>query len=215
VVSYNLFWWNAFQQTPSKSESIVYNIQYTLRPDTIGMQECNSAGTIQSKTTYQPASQWNDNNGVSVRPGALTALSSGSRNLNARGRWGNRYVNWAKLRHQSSGRSFWHFNTHWCCCNGNGYTCDADTRYRGAQNMLQAIQQTAGSEPVVITGDFNAGQGERSIQLFLNSGFRLAQWNYVDAVFYSSAHWTKINSSTGSAAGSDHPPVIANLQLNR
>lgn len=81
--------------------------------------------------------------------------------------------------------------------------------------MVLAIQQTAGSEPAVITGDFNAGQGERGIQRLLGAGFAIAQWNWVDAVMYSTAHWTKISSSTGDSAGSDHPPVIADLQLNR
>lgn len=106
MVSYNLYWWNAFGQNPSASNGIVYNIQYTLSPDTIGMQECNDAGQIQSRTTYQPASQWGDNNGVSVKPGVFTVLSSGRRNLNARGQWGDRYVTWVKLQHRSSGRSF-------------------------------------------------------------------------------------------------------------
>ena len=42
-----------------------------------------------------------------------------------------------------------------CLCQGN-----EDVRYRGAQNMLKAIQEKAGDEPVVITGDFNANMNE-------------------------------------------------------
>lgn len=186
-----------------------------LVPDTVGLQECGSTSILQSRSGYQPASQWGDSNGVAVKPGVFTVLSSGSRNLNARGRWGDRYVTWARLQHRSSGRTFWHFNSHWCCCSASGYTCDGNTRYTGASNMLQAIQQNAGSEPVVITADFNAPQNEQSIQLFLRNGFTVAQWNWVDAVMYSTAHWTKISSSTGSPEGSDHSPVIADLRLNR
>ena len=51
------------------------------------------------------------------------------------------------------------------CCQGN-----EDVRYRGAQNMLKAIQENAGDEPVVITGDFNANMNETPGCLDLPSG---------------------------------------------
>lgn len=79
--------------------------------------------------------------------------------------------------------------------------------------MLQVIQDNAGNNPVVITGDFNAGESEPGIQLFLQNGFTLADKHWVDFVFYSTAHWSKVSSSIGSAAGSDHRPVIVDLQL--
>lgn len=209
-MSYNLYWWNAFGQEPWKSDGIVANIKDTLRPDTIGMQECDDPGVIQARAGgYYPVSQFAGGQGVSVKPGLFTVEASGSRDLQATGYWGPRFVTWVKLRHSSSGRSFWHFNTHWCVQN-----CGADKRAVGANNMLQAIRDNAGiNEPVVITGDFNAGQGEPGIQLFLQNGFALADWHWVDAVFYSTAHWSKVSSSIGNAAGSDHRPVIADLQL--
>jgi len=45
-----------------------------------------------------------------------------------------------------------------------------DVRYRGAQNMLKTIQENAGDEPVVITGDFNANMNETPGCLDLPSG---------------------------------------------
>ena len=51
-----------------------------------------------------------------------------------------------------------------------------EVRYRGAQNMLKAIQENAGDQPVVITGDFNAnmnetpGDGDRANQRMIMGG---------------------------------------------
>jgi len=210
VVSYNLYWWNAFQQNSWKSQGIVDNIRDNLRPDTLGMQECEDPSQIQSRAGgYYAASPFAGGQGVSVKPGVFSVEASGSRDLQATGYWGPRYVTWAKLRHSASGRSFWHFNTHWCVSD-----CDQWKRFGGAQNMVSTIQQMAGGEPVVVTGDFNAGQSEPGIQHFLQNGFAIAEWSWVDSVFYSTAHWTKVGNYVGDAAGSDHSPIVADLRLN-
>jgi len=217
VVSYNLFWWNAFQQNPSKGSDIIANIK-GMQADVLGLQECNNAGSVTSRTgnMYNAVSSFSDNQGVMTKPGVFSVLSQGSRDLQARGKWGNRYVNWVKLRHLSSGRSFWVFNTHWCVASGNGYTCNGGVRQAGAKNMLRAIREVAGTtSPVVITGDFNAGMGEPGIQEFLRNGFALARNSGVDAIFYSQSHWSVAAARTGSASGSDHSPVIVDLQLTR
>jgi len=216
-VSYNLFWWNAFDQNPQKSDGIVANIK-NMQADSIGLQECNRPGDITYRTSnmYNAVSPFKDNQGVMVKPGMFTVEGQGSSNLQARGKWGDRYVTWVKLRHASSGRSFFHFNTHWCVHSGNGYTCDSGVRHRGAKNMVQAIRQVAGtSSPVVITGDFNAGMGEPGVQELLRSGFALARNSGVDAIFYSQGHWSVVRASVGAAAGSDHSPVIVELQFAR
>merc|ERR1712051_1125578 len=69
VVSYNLYWWNAFDQEPWKSDHIVANIKNKLQADTLGLQECNKPGTIQARTGYSPASRFSDNQGVMTKPG--------------------------------------------------------------------------------------------------------------------------------------------------
>jgi len=216
-VSYNLFWWNAFDQNPQKSDSIVANIK-NMQADSVGLQECNRPGDITYRTSnmYSAVSPFKDNQGVMVKPGLFTVEGQGSSNLQARGKWGNRYVTWVKLRHAPTGRSFFHFNTHWCVHSGNGYTCDSGVRHRGAKNMLQAIRQVAGTaSPVVITGDFNAGMGEPGVQELLRNGFALARNSGVDAIFYSQAQWSVVRTSVGAAANSDHSPVIVELQFAR
>jgi len=214
VVSYNLWWWNAFQQNPWKSDEIVNNIKNVLQADTLGLQECDSAETIKARTGYDAVSPFKGAQGVVVKPGLFEVGASGSEDIQATGKWGPRYVTWAELIHLPSGRTMFHFNTHWCVHNGNGHVCDSSVRHTGAENMLQVIRDVAGTSPAVITGDFNADIGESGPQVFLENGFALAKNSWVDAIFYSEAHWSHVTASTGDAAQSDHRPVIAELQLN-
>eukprot|EP00929_Paragymnodinium_shiwhaense_P095630 TRINITY_DN56863_c0_g1_i1.p1 TRINITY_DN56863_c0_g1~~TRINITY_DN56863_c0_g1_i1.p1 ORF type:complete len:376 (+),score=53.27 TRINITY_DN56863_c0_g1_i1:345-1472(+) len=213
VVSYNLFWWNAFEHDSWKGDHIINNIKNRLHADVMGLQECDSAGTIERRTGYKALSPSAGAQGVMGRGDMFTVGDSGSRDIQATGKWGPRYVTWAQLTHKQSGRTFWLFNTHWCVHSGNGRTCTADTRYTGAKNMLCIIREKAGDDPVVITGDFNANMDEPGPKHFLQNGFSLAVVEYVDAVFYSSRHWTKVWAGAGDAAHSDHRPVIAELEL--
>lgn len=212
VASYNLYWWNAFGQNPGNGETICDNIKNTLKPDVMGVQECDNPDLVRSRTGYLPASDFAGAQGVMISPGLFTKGETGSRDIQATGKWGPRFVTWSQLTHNPSGRTFWIFNTHWCVHSGNGQTCSADKRYTGAKNMLDIIKERAGDAPVLITGDFNAGTGEAGPQHFLQNGFSLAVNNWVDSIFYS-AHWRVSNTWTGDPAGSDHPPVVAELDL--
>merc|ERR1711948_170741 len=87
--------------------------------------------------------------------------------------------------------------------NGNGRTCDANTRYTGAKNMLKLIQQKTQGAPAIITGDFNAGMGEPGIQHFKSNGFKLVISEWVDAIFVSEGLWKVLNTGKGDAAHSD------------
>eukprot|EP00913_Durusdinium_trenchii_P010037 g9418.t1 len=138
-------------------KDIIKNIKNTLRPDTIGLQECDEPSQIASGTgMLSEASEFKGAQGIMKRNGRFRASSSGSRDLEAAGKWGTRYVTWATWADDASGKSFWHFNTHWCVHSGRGRTCNEEVRYRGAINMVDAIRSIAGDAPVVVTGDFNA-----------------------------------------------------------
>jgi endonuclease/exonuclease/phosphatase family metal-dependent hydrolase len=213
VCTYNLFWWNAFDQNPWKSNEIVANIKDQLKPDVIGFQEVDSPSDIQRRTGLQPASKFAAAQGVMVAPGLFVTGDSGSQDLQATGKWGARYVTWVQLTHEATGRRFWHFNTHWCVQSGNGRTCNEEVRYEGAKNMLKLIREKAGSDPVVVTGDFNANMNERGPQHFVESGLKLAVSNWVDAIFYSD-HWQLTAQGVGDRAQSDHRPVFAELELS-
>jgi len=223
VVSYNLYWWNAFGQNRwSAGENVLRNIRDVLRPDAMGSQECEDANVVQQASGLLTA-----RNGVAglcifADSGVFTVTDTGIRDLQAQGKWGPRYAAWARLTHKTSGRSFWHFNTHWCVHSGNGFTCTSQTRLTGSRNMLSLIQEKAGvqggstRDPVVITGDFNAFDGyinEGSLQNFVTNGFSLAKSNWVDFIFFSTPHFRVAGSGVGDPAGSDHPPVFAELEF--
>lgn len=213
VVSYNLYWWNAFDQNSWKSDGIISNIKDNLRPDTIGLQECDSPSQISRRTGFlSKASKFKGAQGVMIREGRFRASNKGSKDLGATGKWGPRYVTWVKLTDES-GQSFWHFNTHWCVHSEGKRVCNEDVRYRGARTMVRTIREVAGDSPVVVTGDFNAQMNEKGPQHFLDSGFKLAVNDWVDCIFYSN-HWTLLREGKGSSSGSDHKPVYAELALN-
>lgn len=213
VASYNLFWWNAFDQNAWKSTRVIDNIRKHLRPDVLGLQECDSSSLIAGRTGYSPASPFKGAQGIMVKSDVIQVGPSGYRDIEATGKWGKRYVTWAQMTHRPTGHTYWHFNTHWCVHNGNGRTCDSRTRYAGARHMLRIIQEVAGKAPVVITGDFNAQIEEPGPQHFLQNGFAIAVNHWVDVVFYSRAHWQVVSQRIGEKAQSDHNPVIAELRL--
>ncbi|CAJ1354120.1 unnamed protein product [Effrenium voratum] len=213
LVSYNLYWWNAFDQKSWKSDGVIKNIRNTLRPDSIGLQECDEPGQIARRTgTLERASEFQGAQGVMVKKGIFTKSQSGSRDLQATGKWGPRYTTWVKLTDKASGKSFWHFNTHWCVHSQGNRICNEEVRYGGAKNMLATIQEIAKDDPVVITGDFNAERNEKGPNHFLDNGFKLAVNSWVDFIFYS-PHWELLSQGKGSMAGSDHHPVFAELRL--
>lgn len=227
VVTYNLFWWNAFGGNRwSSGESVLRNIRDNLGSALLGVQECDDPWLVQQNTGYQPASSFAGAQGTFVDGGLFEVSGAvggtGHRDLQATGRWGPRYATWAQVTHKPTGRSIWHFNTHWCVHSGNGRTCTWETRLSGARNMVDLIREKAGTrggalrDPVVVTGDFNVFNGgveEAGMQHFLDNGFSLARYAYVDFVLFSTPHFRTVASGVGDAAGSDHAPVFAELEF--
>lgn len=92
VVSYNLYWWNAFDQNSWKSDGIIKNIKQKLKPDTIGFQECDSPRQIGDRTGFlQRATDFKGAQGVMTQR-RLQASEASFRDLQATGKWGKRYV---------------------------------------------------------------------------------------------------------------------------
>lgn len=84
--------------------------------------------------------------------------------------WGNtipRIVTWARLRDRRGGRTFWAFNTHWDHIAQNA-------RERSALLMRERIASRAHpDEPVVVTGDFNAGESNPAFRALLSGAGKL------------------------------------------
>ncbi len=80
--------------------------------------------------------------------------------------WGNdipRICTWARLRDRTSGRSFYAYNVHWD-------HRSQPSRERSGELLIRTIAQRAsGDDPVLVTGDFNAGETNPAFQQLLQA----------------------------------------------
>ncbi len=79
--------------------------------------------------------------------------------------WGNRIpriVTWARFVHKQSGRPVWVFNTHFD-------HQSQPSREKSARLLAARIAQWTSGEPVLVTGDFNAGEENPAI-VYLTGG---------------------------------------------
>ncbi|MFC1551891.1 endonuclease/exonuclease/phosphatase family protein [Candidatus Latescibacterota bacterium] len=68
----------------------------------------------------------------------------------------NRVVTWGRFKDVRTGEKFYHFNTHF---DHRGQIA----RRESAKLLIEAISEIAGSEPLAVTGDFNARPGSEPI----------------------------------------------------
>jgi endonuclease/exonuclease/phosphatase family metal-dependent hydrolase len=75
--------------------------------------------------------------------------------------WGNkvtRICTWARFLHKPSGRNFWHFNSHWD-------HESAEARSKSARMLAERVAaRNDRKEPVIVTGDFNAGEDSEPLK---------------------------------------------------
>jgi len=213
-VSYNIDWANTSLQNLSEGRNITENIKQVLQPDILGLQECDDPSFVQNRTGYVPASMFRGAQGVMAKPGLFVMGDSGAEEIQEAAKTGPRFVTWVRLTHVQSGHTFWHFNTQWCAQRGSGQICSASQSHASAKRMLQVMREKAQGEPVIVTGDFNAGFCEAGPTHLLQNGFSLAKWSWSDGVLFSAAHWRKVSAGIGKRGGSDHQPVITELEMN-
>ena len=72
-----------------------------------------------------------------------------------------RIVTWAKFKQVSSGKIFYHFNTHFD-------HIGKEARKNSALMLLQKVKDIAGNTPAVITGDFNAHPADEPMQILMD-----------------------------------------------
>ena len=73
-----------------------------------------------------------------------------------------RIVTWAKFRDKTSGKNFFHFNTHFD-------HVGKLARKNSAALLLKKVKEIAGSTPSIITGDFNATPDDEPIKVIMNT----------------------------------------------
>jgi len=98
--------------------------------------------------------------------------------------WGNdipRICTWARVRERASERSFYVYNVHWD-------HRSQPSRERGAELLLRRIAQRSSPEdPVLVTGDFNAGESNAAFKRLLDD----------DAVRFTDTFRTLNEEATG------------------
>jgi len=145
----------------------------------------------------------------------------------------HRICTWVQLEDRKTGKKFYFFNTHF---DHQGKIA----RVESSKLILQRINAIAGSEPVLLTGDFNGGrQSEWYLYIansgvlkdshtlvnfpyenngsFHNFGRMLASNEVIDHIFVSKhflvTRWGILSDSFHGKFPSDHFPVLADINL--
>lgn len=148
--------------------------------------------------------------------------------------WGNditRVCTWAYFQDRTSGRTFYHFNTHLD-------HMSQPAREKGIALILQRIRERVPVDPVIVTGDFNTGEANPVQTQMREAGFRdtfrerhpdekdvvtFNGWNEaptgdkIDYVFVQGATKTLdaeiVRDRVDGRWVSDHMPVTATIEL--
>lgn len=151
------------------------------------------------------------------------------------GAWFPRMTTWVKLHDRLLRQDFFLFNTHFS-------TFSNEARIESAQLLRQQIERIAGQTPVIVTGDFNDGEGSTTYRTLTAAGSEPLFDTYriihpqrsayegtrhefhgkitgerMDWILTSRAFATKeadiLRQSVSGKPISDHYPVIATLRL--
>ena len=71
-------------------------------------------------------------------------------------------MTWGKFRDRSTGRIFFHFNTHFD-------HIGEQARLESARLLVTRVKELAGSVPVIVTGDFNCGESSEPYRVLTDS----------------------------------------------
>lgn len=119
--------------------------------------------------------------------------------------WGNqitRIVTWARFRNRESDRTFYVFNTHW----------DHESQHareRSAALMLERIAALHGDDPVLVTGDFNAGEENPAFRHLVGEGGAVGLHDTFRALHPDAADVGTFNGFDGDRTGEKIDAVLA------
>jgi len=167
VLTYNLYWWNLFNQRKGNNGEAGKNIAAFAKDapfDLMGFQECEdvswplrdakSAGMGDDYTTivgrYATA--------IAYRTSAFTQLATGqidvAEDVPGKFHFGKRVAQWVRLTHKASGKPVFFINHHGPTSPNTGGLCGNKAT---AYNLLKAIASNAKvGDAVIFVGDFNA-----------------------------------------------------------
>lgn len=145
----------------------------------------------------------------------------------------NRICSWVLLKHKISAKKVYCFNVHY---DHQGMTA----RKESSKLILSKIKSIAGSNPVILTGDFNGDHQSEWYQLIANSGFLMDTYsrvtkpyvpngsfqgfganlnagNIIDHIFTSDhfkvSKWGVLTDTYNGKFPSDHFPVLSRINF--
>ena len=122
--------------------------------------------------------------------------------------WGNeipRIVTWARFRDRSNGRTFYVYNTHWD-------HQSQPSRERSAAYLLERIRaREQRADPVIVSGDFNAGEDNAAFQALLASDGAVRLVDTYRAVRTDTSNVGTFNAFTDATDGAKIDAILATL----
>jgi endonuclease/exonuclease/phosphatase family metal-dependent hydrolase len=118
--------------------------------------------------------------------------------------WGNtipRICTWARFRDRADGATFRVYNVHWD-------HIAQPSRERSAALLLERIAAAGGDEPVLITGDFNAGEGNNAF-VALTSSARVPLFDTFRALHPDSTEVGTFHGFDGRTSGEKIDAILA------
>jgi len=213
ILSYNLFWWNLFGKRNGNGKSAGKLIARSGPYDIMGFQECDDVQRVLRDAGLQnshAALPGGHALAIAYRRAAWHKLDSGTINVAEDRRdqyYGNRAVNWARLRHISTGKVVLFVNHHGPLPVNSG---GKDGGESTARNILRVIgEQSQNSNLQILVGDLNADRHSRTQQV-LQQGLKRVFVKWVDAIFASKSGFDGRDIGKG---GSDHDAIEATFQI--
>jgi len=207
VVSYNLYWWNVRQN--NRWSELWSRIRGESPLDLIGFQECEDVADV---VRHSGLSGFEYYLGPKPNPAPLawnaqvfSKIGGPGNKWIASDQWGNRHLNWVRLRHKSSGATVFFANTH-----GPLGNCGTTV----GNNWLSGVNENRQSgDTVVFTGDFNCGTGSPAMNI-LKGQLTVAYDGGIDQILSDKGH--KTSSGTGRREGSpsDHPLIKGSFTVS-
>jgi endonuclease/exonuclease/phosphatase family metal-dependent hydrolase len=116
--------------------------------------------------------------------------------------WGNeitRIVTWARFVEKETGRALWLFNTHFD-------HVSQPSREKSAELLAARIADRASDDPVIVTGDFNAGEANAAI-LYLKNATKKSPVTLVDTFRVSHPEARAVGTGGGFEGLRDGPKI--------
>jgi len=120
----------------------------------------------------------------------------------------NRICSWVYVQHKKSGKKFYFFNVHY---DHQG----VQARRESSKLILQKINEIAGKEPVILTGDFNGSQTSEWYLAVANSGKLKDTYTLAEHPYANNASFNAFGAANKSNNIIDHVFVTDHFTVDK